>query len=71
MMTYKELLSKDAASTEIRDFLVSGDSVPLTMRIPRTLRDSLKEAAELEGMSLTSFVKQCMLEKLSINHINQ
>ena len=35
------------------------------MRIPRNLRDAAKEAAALKGMSLTSFVKMCLIEKLS------
>lgn len=64
-MTYKELINQGTSSVEIREFLVAGENVPLTMRIPKSLRDSMKEAAELEGMSVTSFVKQCLLEKLA------
>ena len=35
------------------------------MWIPRTLRDSAKEAAALKGVSLTAYVKMCLVERLS------
>lgn len=64
-MKYLDLLKNGASPTEIRSYLVDGDNVSLTMRIPEPMRDSMKEAAELQGMSMTSFVKQCVLDKLS------
>ena len=65
------MLNNGATATEIRAFLVSGDNVPLTMRIPKPLRDSMKEAADHEGVSVTSLVKQCMLEKLADKQIGK
>jgi len=50
-MTYSDLIEHDAGETEIRSYLVNGDVVPVTMRIPANLRDSAKEAASLRGMS--------------------
>ena len=44
-MTYSDLIEHDAGETEIRSYLVNGDVVPVTMRIPANLRDSAKEAA--------------------------
>ncbi len=64
-MTYAELLQSGASATEIQAFLAEGDNVPVTMRIPSNLRDSAKEAATLYGMNFTSFVKLCIIEKLS------
>ena len=63
-MKYTELLNGGATPTEIQEYLVDGESVPVTLRIPKTLRDSAKEAALLNGMNFTSFVKLCMIEKL-------
>lgn len=63
-MTYTELLEKGASSTEIQSFLAGDENVPVTLRIPRSLRDSAKEAALLSGVNFTSFVKMCMIEKL-------
>jgi uncharacterized protein (DUF1778 family) len=64
-MKYTELIDSGASLTEIQTFLVGSENVPVTMRIPRNLRDATKEAAALKGMSLTSFVKMCLIEKLS------
>ena len=64
-MKYADLLNSGATPTEIQEYLVDSENVPVTLRIPRTLRDSAKEAAALNGMNFTSFVKLCMIEKLS------
>lgn len=64
-MEYSELIESGASPTEIRSFLRDSELVPVTMRIPRTLRDSAKEAASLSGMTFTSFVKGCMIDRLS------
>ena len=64
-MKYSELVDSGATATEIQTYLVGSENVPVTMRIPRNLRDAAKEAAALKGMNLTSFVKMCLIEKLS------
>lgn len=64
-MKYSELLDSGAAPGELQTFLVDGNAVPVSMRIPENLRDAAKEAAELSGMSFTSFVKMCLIERLS------
>ena len=64
-MRYSEMLDSGATPRELRSFLVGGDVVPVSMRIPENLRDTAKEAAELSGMSFTSFVKMCLIERLS------
>ncbi|MCI7703350.1 MAG: BrnA antitoxin family protein [Clostridiales bacterium] len=63
-MKYSELLDSGAAAGELQSFLVGGDVVPVSMRIPENLRDAAKEAAELSGMSFTSYVKMCLIERL-------
>ena len=65
-MKYSELLESVATTSEIRAFLVDSELVPVTIRIPRTLRDSAKEAAALSGLTFTPFVKQSTNEKLSV-----
>ena len=64
-MTYAELLDKHAGENEIRSFLVDGDTVPVTMRIPANLRDCAKEAAALRGMSFSAFMRACMIDALA------
>ena len=64
-MKYSELIDSGASPTEIQSFLVDSELVPVTIRIPKNLRDSAKEAAALSGMNFTSFVKRLMIEELS------
>ena len=63
-MKYSELIESGATSTEIQSYLRDSELVSVTIRIPRTLRDSAKEAASLSGMNFTSFVKRLMIEEL-------
>lgn len=64
-MKYAELLDSGASPTEIQSYLVDSELVPVTIRIPKNLRDSAKEAASLSGMTFTSFIKRLMIEELS------
>jgi predicted DNA binding CopG/RHH family protein len=64
-MRYTELMQNGTSKTEIQEFLAKDENVPVTMRIPYNLRDSAKEAATLNGMNFASFVKLCIIEKLS------
>ena len=64
-MKYSELIDSGASPTEIQSFLVDSELVPVTIRIPKNLRDSAKEAASLSGMTFTSFVKRLMIEELN------
>ena len=64
-MKYSELIDSGASPTEIQSFLADSELVPVTIRIPKNLRDSAKEAASLSGMTFTSFVKRLMIEELS------
>lgn len=64
-MSYAELLEKNAGETELRTFLIDGDVVPVTLRIPENLRDSAKEIAALRGISFSAFVRTCMINELA------
>ena len=64
-MKYSKLIESEARDSEVQTFLVDGDVVPMTIRIPSNLRDSAKEAAALRGMSLSAFVRMCMIQELS------
>lgn len=64
-MKYSELLDSGATTSEIQSFLVESELVPITIRIPKNLRDSAKEAASLQGLTFTSFIKHLMIEELS------
>ena len=63
--SYKELIKGNPGETEIRSFLVDGEQVSVTLRIPDTLREAAKEEAALQGMSFSAFVRTCMIEELA------
>ena len=63
--SYTELIKGNPGETEIRSFLVDGDQVSVTLRIPDTLRDAAKEEAALRGMSFSAFVRTCMIDELA------
>lgn len=65
MTAYKELLEGNPSESEIRSYLVDGERVSVTLRIPETLRDAAKDEAALRGMSFSAFVRTCMIEELA------
>ena len=65
MTAYKELLEGNPSETKIRSYLVDGERVSVTLRIPETLRDAAKDEAALRGMSFSAFVRTCMIEELA------
>ena len=64
-MGYADMIRNDANPTDIKEYLVSGDQVAITIRIPDTLRDAAKEAAALTGTSLSAYIRECLIEELT------
>lgn len=64
-MRYKDLVESGASTPEMQSFLTDSELVTVTLRLPRTMRDSAKEYATLNGMNFTTLVKQCLIEKLT------
>ena len=64
-MRYAELVEKNATEREIQEDLADGEATTITLRIPGNLHGSAKEVAALRGMSLSAFVRNCMIQELS------
>lgn len=64
-MSYKELIESGVSTPEMQSYLTDSELVTVTLRLPRTMRDSAKEYAMLNGLNFTSLVKQCLIEKLT------
>lgn len=64
-MGYTDMLRDGASPTEMREYLVGGETTAVTIRIPRNLRDSAKKAAELRGTSFSALVRECLIEELT------
>ena len=64
-MRYSELVKGNATETDIRAHLAEGEQVAVAFRIPKNLRDGAKEAAGLQGMSFSAFMRMRMMNELS------
>lgn len=64
-MGYTEMLRDGSSTTEMREYLVGGETTAVTIRIPRNLRDSAKKAAELCGTSFSALIRECLIEELT------
>lgn len=63
-MSYSDLLKSGANINEQRKYLVGGDQVAITIRIPANLRDAGKEEAEMQSTSFSAFIRDAMIQKL-------
>ena len=64
-MKYADLIDGEATPCELRSFLVDGENVAVTIRIPKNMHDAAKDATALNGVSFTSLVKMSIIECLS------
>lgn len=64
-MLYSEMLKNGVDETDLRKHLLTGEQVPVAFRIPESLRDAAKEAAELRGVSFSAFMRMCMIQELT------
>lgn len=64
-MLYSEMLKNGVDETDLRKHLATGEQVPVAFRIPESLRDAAKEAAELRGVSFSAFMRMCIIQELT------
>lgn len=64
-MQYSDMLKSNVDETDMRMLLTTGDQVAVTIRIPESLRDAAKEAAEMRGVSFSAFVRMSMIQELA------
>ena len=64
MSSYTELIDHHIKPTDFCKYLVDGENVAVTIRIPRNLRDSAKEAVSMRGMSFIVLIRQTIIKAL-------
>lgn len=64
-MNYADLIDGNITESELKAYLVEGENVAVTVRIPKNMRDVAKQSAELSGVSFTSLVKMSLIEHLA------
>ena len=64
-MGYIDLVKGGANPTDLQAYLVDGEQTAVTIRIPKNLRDSAKEAAALRGTTFSALVRECLISELS------
>lgn len=63
-MKHSEFVDLEVSPTEAQALLMDFESVAVAMRMPRTLRDSPKGSVTFDGMSITSSVGMCLIDRL-------
>ena len=56
-MRYADLIDGNVTKSELKTYLVGGENVAVTVRIPKNMRDIARQAAELSGVSFTSYIQ--------------
>lgn len=64
-MKYSELVENGATDAQRRDFLAVGDPTPVTLRVPKNLKDAAAEAARLRGVSFSAYIRNCIMNELA------
>ena len=63
-MKYSELVEGGATASQRQDFLTEGEQVPITLRVPKNLKDAAAERASLKGISFSAYARMCMIDNL-------
>lgn len=64
-MRYPEAARRPDGEIELREFLREGEQTAMTIRIPSNLHLAAKNEAALRGMSLSAFVRNCLIKELT------
>lgn len=64
-MKYSDFVESGATQTQRMDFLSEGDPTPITLRVPRHLKEAATETARLHGVSFSAFIRSCIINELS------
>lgn len=64
-MKYSELVESGATEAKLQGFLADGEQTPITLRVPKNLKDAAAEAARLRGVSFSAFIRSCIINELA------
>ncbi|QUC03870.1 hypothetical protein [Atopobium sp. oral taxon 416] len=64
-MKCSDLVESGATQMQRMDYLFEGEPIPITLRVPRNLKEVATETACLRGVSFSAFVRSCIINELS------
>ena len=64
-MKYVDLLEQGSSESQVQAFLSDGEPTPISIRVPKTLKEAAFEVARLRGVSFSAFVRSCLINELS------
>ncbi len=67
-MKYYELVDSGANEAQRQDYLAEGEPTPVTLRVPRNLKEATAEKARLRSVSFSAFVRSCIINELAGRH---
>lgn len=65
IVTQADLLKQGSSEAQVQAFLSDGEPTPITIRVPKNLKDAASEVARLRGVSFSAFVRNCLINELS------
>ena len=60
-LKYSQLVEGGASDSQRKDFLAVGEPTPITLRVPKKLKDAAAEEARLRGVSFSVFIRNCII----------
>jgi hypothetical protein len=64
-MKYSELVEQGASKAQRQDYLTDGVPTPITLRVPKNLKQAAAEAARFRGVSFSAFIRTCVINELA------
>ena len=65
IVKYTDLLEQGSSEPQLQSFLSDGEPTPITIRVPRNLKEAASEVARLRGVSFSAFVRNCLINELA------
>ena len=65
IVKYTDLLEQGSSEAQVQAFLSDGEPTPITIRVPKNLKEAASEVARLRGVSFSAFVRNCLINELS------
>lgn len=64
-MKYSELVESGATDSQRKDHLAIGEATPISLRVPKNLKEAAAEEARLRGVSFSAFIRNCIINELA------
>lgn len=64
-MKYIDLLKQGSSEARVQDFLSDGEPISITIRAPKSFKETASEVARSRRVSFFAFMRNCLINELS------